>query len=364
MAESPFSPLTLTPGPIQPPDWVLDALRKRPLHQRSQAFRLFFDELRADLKYVFQTEGEVVIFPGSGTLGTEMAMKSVFAAGQKIVVQANGKFSERWARYGRSLGCEVIDWKAPLGHSLSMATLAGVLEGQIPDGFVFTHMETSTGALLDLEEMGLAIRKQFPDALLVVDAVSTVGSIPLYMDAWQLDVVVTASQKGFLNPVGLAIAAISPRAMARLQTESLDDGLHLATYAQAVSRIGYPFTPPIQGMYGLSAAVKWMVGRTLPAIWLGTHHAAWQFREGIQTLGFQLYTQPEAICDATTAFTLPGGDHVAIQQQWFGDYGLEVAGGQGDMAGQLLRMGHFGADPEADVQEALRRIRIWKEKRA
>lgn len=361
MQASAYYPLTLTPGPVHPPEWVLNALHQRPLHQRSSAFLAFFDRLCTDLKYVLQTEHSVAVFPGSGTYGTEMAMRSAFRAGQSVVVQVNGKFSERWARYGKELGLNVHIWDAPRGGTLLPADLPSVCEGIRPDGFVFTHMETSTGALLDLEEMSWAIRNAYPEALILVDAVSTVGSIPLYMDQWELDIVVAASQKGLLNPVGVALAGISPRAKAAMANVTMDDALHLGTYIKALETIGYPFTPPVQLLYGLAAAASWIREKGLPEIWMNTHLAAWHFREELSRMGFELFTSPDCLCDATTAFFLPGVDPTTMRQQWFNEFQLEVAGGQGEMVDQLVRMGHFGENPMLDVQEALRRIKIWKQ---
>ena len=105
-----YSPLILTPGPIQPPEWVFNALHQPVLHQRSEAFLAFFQELQAGLNYIFQTEDHILVFPGSGTFGVEMAMQSVFQAGDRVVVQVNGKFSERWAAFARQRGFETIAW--------------------------------------------------------------------------------------------------------------------------------------------------------------------------------------------------------------------------------------------------------------
>jgi aspartate aminotransferase-like enzyme len=361
MATDNFSPLTLTPGPVHPPQWVFEALNQRPLHQRSKAFLDFFDQLLDDLRYVLQTEAEVVVFPGSGTYGTEMAMRSAFRPGQTVVIQVNGKFSERWARYGQELGLEVHIWEAARGQTLNPSDLGKICEGIEPAGFVFTHMETSTGALLDLEEISWEIRQRFPTALLVVDAVSTVGTIPLYMDDWDLDIVVTASQKGLLNPVGVAIAGISQRAKEKLAVDRMDDALHLGTYLKALNTLGYPFTPPVQLLFGLGRVAAWLREQGLAQVWMRTHRAAWKFREGLTSMGFELFTAPNCLCDASTAFFLPEADPSTMREAWFTQYALEVAGGQGEMVNQLVRMGHFSQDPEADVEEALRRISIWKQ---
>jgi aspartate aminotransferase-like enzyme len=331
----------MVPGPVTPPAYVMEAIARPVVHQRSSAFQEFFGRLQVGLQYAFQTTYPVLCLNGSGTFAVEAAMLSLFKPGDQVAIPAMGKFSQRWAAFALEIGLEAVPIGITWGHAFTVAQAQQVLD-EYPRlaGWVLTHCETSTGVAIDLEELAFAIRAAQPDSLIVVDAISTVGVQPLYTDAWDLDVVVGASQKGFLNPAGTTYASLSPRAVARLAPSEGDEFWHFSHYLRHLQQGDYPFTPPTQMLYGVEAALAELQRKTLPVVWNETHQRSQRFKAAVPSFGAQIFGVGNA--DAVTAFSFGRVDHRAIQQDLIQSHGIELAGGQGHLADLLLRVGHFG----------------------
>lgn len=337
---SPESPTILTPGPVAVPDFILEAIGQPVIHQRSPAFLEFFSELQKGLRYLFQTEGPVIVLPATGSMAVEMTIRSLFPPGTKVAIQSNGKFSERWSNYATYSGIKATPLMLPWGENLDLETLTTVLE-TFPDldGIVLTHCETSTGVQIDLEEMVFAARQIRPDLLIVVDAMSTVGVTPLYMDAWDLDAVICSSQKGLFNPSGVSFIALSPRVLFQLDTPKVDDAMHLGHYWRYLAQGSFPFTPPTQLLYGVLEALEKIRELGLPQRWNNSHRMSQYLKKAVVELGGKLFG--EANSDVLTALSIGEGDQDEIRASLL-ERGFEVAGGQGALKGKMMRVGHFG----------------------
>lgn len=337
---SPESPIILTPGPVTVPDFVLQAIGQPVVHQRSKAFIEFFSELQAGLRYLFQTEGPVIVLPATGTMAVEMTMKSLFPTGSNIAVQANGKFGDRWLQFANYSGIKAVPIRLPWGENLDKDTITSVLEA-FPDldGIVLTHCETSTGIQIDLEEIVFAIRQVRPDMSIVVDAMSTVGVTPLYMDAWDVDAVICSSQKGLFNPSGVSFVALSMRVLFQMEIPNADDAYHLGHYWRFLSQGSFPFTPPTQLLYGVLEALEKIKEIGLPARWNLSHQMSQYFKTAITELGGRLYGVGNS--DVLTAFSFGEVDHDKIRAELLA-WGYELAGGQGFLKGKIMRASHFG----------------------
>jgi aspartate aminotransferase-like enzyme len=348
--QSPY--LFMVPGPVTAPAYVMEAICRPVIHQRSSAFQEFFGQLQAGLQYALQTTHPVICLNGSGTFAVEAAMLSLFKPGDKVAIPAMGKFSQRWAAFALEIGLEAVPLGITWGHELTVAQVQQVLD-EYPRlaGWVLTHCETSTGVAIDLEEVAFAIREAQPEALIVVDAVSTVAVQPLYTDAWDLDVVVTASQKGLLNPAGTAFASLSPRAVAGLAPAEGDEFWHFSHYLRHLQKGDYPFTPPTQLFFGVEAALSAIRRDTLPVVWNRSHHLSQRFKAALPQFGATLFGVGNA--DAVTAFCFGRVDHRAIQQALIDQHGIELAGGQGHLADLLLRVGHFGIHGEDAIDRLI-----------
>ncbi|GAB4430316.1 MAG: alanine--glyoxylate aminotransferase family protein [Bacteroidia bacterium] len=345
--------MLLTPGPVDIPAFVQAALLRPVIHHRTAVFRAFYTALLARLRYLFQTEaGAVCTATGSGTYGVEMAMYSLFAPGARVLALSNGKFSARWAAYGPLLGLEVVVLERPWGASFEVGAVLAAA-AQYPDlqGVVITHSETSTGTLVDLEPLALALKAAHPGLLLLVDAITSVGALPFYFDAWQIDCAVVASQKALLNPAGLVAFAFSAQAQAALRETHSGDFRNLGNYLQAAATGSYPYTAPVSLLYGLDAALAYIGDQSLPVVWNRCHDAARMFREGLDALGGKLLS--EAPSDSLTAFLLPGRDTEALRRQLAAQHDLHLAGGQDAYKGRLLRVSHMGMADAAVMREVL-----------
>lgn len=335
------SPLIVTPGPVRVPPFVIEAIGQVVIHQRSVAFETFFAGLQQGLRYLFQTQHPVIAMAGTGTFGMESVIYSLFKPGDRVVVVDMGKFSNRWVRFSRQLGLKVTEVECDWGKRPSVEQVMKVAEGvNHLRGIVLTHCETSTGVSIDLEEMATAIKSKWPDVLVVVDAMSTVGAIPFYMDAWGIDAAVTASQKALMNPAGTVFAAIGPKAAACMPPEEDGDCFYLYPYYEALVRNSFPFTPPTQLLSGVWATLRQMNAAGLPRLWNATHQLSRYFKTEVRKLGAVI--TEDADCESLTAFSFPGMDHKQIANRLYGEHGIEVAGGQGELKGKIMRVAHFG----------------------
>lgn len=339
--------IMLTPGPVTVPPFIIEAIAQPVIHHRSTEFRHFFAGLQADLQFLFKTENPVIPLPGSGTMAMEMAMRSFFQPGDQVGILAMGKFSDRWLTYGQEMGLEIVPVRLPWGESLELEVLEGLLAAR-PNlkGLVLTHCETSTGVQIDLEEIAFVAKDKCPGMLLLVDAMSTVGVLPLYTQDWQLDVVVCSSQKGLFNLSGVAFAALSPLAISMLGIPESDDAMHLGHYWKYLAQGSFPFTPPTQLFYGIRKAVEIIREQRLAHRWNESHRLSKLFKKAVQDLGGSLFGL--ANCDVVTAFSIGKGDQDEIRLK-LKEKGLVLAGGQGQLKGKIMRVGHFGWEAEVGI---------------
>lgn len=348
----------LTPGPVPIPEFVKAALAQPVIHHRTPEFTDFYKEFLADLRYFFQTEQGVCTCIGSGTYGVEMAIYSMFAPGDEILVTSHGKFSKRWAAYAHHLGIRVHTLEMPWGKSPSRNQILEKLE-QAPQckGVVLTHSETSTGAILDLEEIAFAVKRKNPDILLVVDGITSVGALPYYHDAWGIDCSVIASQKALMNPAGLVGFAFSEQAKSRLRETYKGDFQNLRNHLLAAESFSSAFTAPVQLLFGVQAALSYFRKETLPSVWNRVHQTAVYFRREIGEMGGSIF--PDEPSDSLTSFTLPISQFSISEIKAILDkkYGLILSGGQGDLEGKILRVSHMGLWEKKDMEEIVIALR-------
>ncbi|MEM7370647.1 MAG: aminotransferase class V-fold PLP-dependent enzyme [Bacteroidota bacterium] len=345
----------LTPGPVPVPEFVMNAIYQAVIPHRSAAFEAFYGEMLNRLAYLFMTNQRVCSMIGSGTYGVEAAMYSLFQKGETVLVVDMGKFSERWADYGELLGLEVIRLTKEWGDSAEVSEIM-TLAAQCEDlrGIVLTHSETSSAAMLDLEEVSWAIKQQFPQTLILVDAITSVGCMPFYFDKWQIDCAVVASQKALMNPAGLVAFAISEQAYKRMQDTHASDSRNLLNYLHFAQRNNYPYTPPVQLLYGVDAALKYVETERLPTLWNRCHHAAQTFRTGLKSLGGQLIAASPS--ESLSAFAFPDQDMTVLKTRLEEEYAIQVSGGQAHLAGTILRVSHMGMADAGEMDNVLKAL--------
>jgi len=343
----------ITPGPTPLPPEVAAAEAAGLLHHRSPDFRALLGETIAGLKRVFATEHDVLLFSGSGTAAMESAVANLLSPGDRVVVASAGNFGERWLKLVQAYGIDPVHVAFEWGERLDPARIgAAAAEADTAAVFV-TQSETSTGVVHDIER--IAGETAPTGAVLVVDAVSSLGGIELATDAWGVDVAVAGSQKALMSPPGLAFASISPRAWLRAERSTLPRYyLDWRRAADSQATNDTAFTPPVTLVAALRAALDLIEGRGPEAIWAHNRRLALGAREGVKALGLDLFSPDDPSSAMVTAFLMPDGvDGQRCYSVLRDRHGIVLAGGQGKLRGRIMRIGHMGYMNEFDILTAL-----------
>ena len=343
----------MAPGPTPVPSEVLLAMAQPMIHHRTPEYEVLFVEVRAGLKTLFQTAGDVIPLACSGTGALEAAAVNTLSASDTVAVVTAGKFGERWLEICRAYGVNVVELRAPYGESVPADRVADTLRQHPGIRAVLTqHSESSTGVLHDVR--GYAAATRDTEAILIADAVSSLGIADLPMDAWGVDVVVSGSQKGLMLPPGLGFCALSEKAWARVATSTLPKYyFDLAAERKFVTKNEAHFTPAVSIVVGLREVIRMLQAEGLPNVFKRHDRLARATRAGVEALGLQLF--PKATpSPALTAVTSPSGiDSELIVKAYSKSHNITIAGGQGEMKGKLFRLGHMGYAAEFDVVIAI-----------
>jgi aspartate aminotransferase-like enzyme len=338
----------LAPGPTPVPPEVLLAMAQPALHHRTPEFEALFAQARRGLQWLFQTRREVLILAASGTGAMEGAVVNACSPGDRVLVIQGGKFGERWAEICQAYGLSVIPVEVPYGKSVDPQAVAAALRGEPSIAAVFvTHSETSTGVLHDLEAIA-AIVRQTP-ALLVADAITSLGVVNLPTDAWGVDVVVAGSQKAMMLPPGLAFACLSDRAWAAAARARLPRYyFNFLVERKIQAKHQTAWTPAISLIAGLKAALDLLQAEGLSAIFARHERLARATRAAVTALGLDLFAERPS--PAVTAVKVPEGvDGGAIVRVLRDKHGISIAGGQGSMQGKIFRIATLGYADAYDV---------------
>ncbi|HPZ97488.1 MAG TPA: alanine--glyoxylate aminotransferase family protein, partial [Phycisphaerae bacterium] len=316
------------------------------------AHRAIFREVTENLQYVFQTSASVCIVTGSGTAAMESAIVGVGAPNSKALVLCGGKFGERWAKVCKSYRINHVAHQMEWGTAPSGELVAELLaKDSAIDTVIVTHCETSTAAAADLQAIAEVTRRR--DCLLVVDGITSVGALPVRMDEWGVDVVVTSSQKALMTPPGLGFVAVSERAWKRIDSfASPALYLCLKAYRQGFPTQDHPYTPAITLLRGLQVALRMMREEGMENIWRRTATLARATRAAVEAMGLRVFARNPS--DSLTAVLLPEGfDEPTFRRRLREEYGILVAGGQDQLKGRIFRINHMGYVDATDTLGAI-----------
>ena len=343
----------MAPGPTPVPSEVLLAMAQPILHHRTLEYEALFVEVRAGLKRLVQTSQDVITLACSGTGAMEAAVVNTLSAGDTVAVVTAGKFGERWLDLCRAFGVEVIEVKAPYGETVSPERVAEALKAKPSIKAVLAqHSETSTGVLHDVR--GYAAVTRNTDAILVVDAVSSLGIADLAMDAWGVDVVIAGSQKGLMLPPGLGFCALSDKAWAKNKTAKLPRYyLDLAEERKTLAKNEAHFTPAVSIVIGLRTVLQMLEREGLANVFKRHELLARATRAGVEALGLGLFCKATPSPAVTAVVAPPGVNTEQIVKVFSQRHNITIAGGQGEMKGGVFRLGHMGYAAEFDVIVAL-----------
>lgn len=349
-----------TPGPTPLHPAVLEAMARPIPHHRTDEFRQVFKECVSGLKSFLKTQDDVLVLACSGTGGMEAALVNVLNPGDRMAALVAGNFGERWANIGKAYGMDVQVLKAGWGEAVAPEEVARALDADPSIKGVFVQLnESSTGARHDVEAIARITRGR-PGTLLVVDAISGAGAMPLETAAWGVDVVVVGSQKALALPPGLAFLSVSARAWERIESATSPRFyFDLRRERKAQSGGESAFTPAISNMVALRAALAFVEGLGgVDALVANAATLAACTRAAAAALGLPLVA-PRAYGDALTAlYPPPGIDSGAIVKGLKGGFASTVAGGQGELKGKIFRIAHLGYYDATDILGLLSTLEI------
>ncbi|MEO1404225.1 MAG: alanine--glyoxylate aminotransferase family protein [Cyanobacteria bacterium J06635_1] len=344
--------ILMIPGPTPVPEKVLRAMAKHPIGHRSGDFSKITAEINAHLKWLFQTQNDVLTLAASGTGAMEAAMINFLSPGDHVIVGCNGKFGERWADVAKAFGLNVQIISAEWGTPLDPEAFRTVLEtdaAKIVKAVVITHSETSTGVLNDLETINGYV-KAHGEALMIVDAVTSLGAYNLPIDELGLDVVGSGSQKGFMIPPGLGFVSVSDKAWAAYETAKLPRYyFDLGKYRKSAAKDSTPFTPPINLYFALHAALEMMRAEGLVEIFARHQRHKQATRLAIKALGLPLLAPDDYASTAVTAVIPDGVEAEQIRSVMRKQFDIALAGGQDHLKSKIFRIGHLGFICDRDI---------------
>ena len=345
-----------TPGPTPVPPEVLAATAEPIIHHRGPDFRIVYERTLARLKEVFRTESEVLLFAASGTGTMESAISNLCSPGDRVCVVTAGAFGDRWAAIAQALGCEVDRLAYEWGETPFAEDLASRLAEREARVVLLTHSETSTGVVADVRSLVAAAREG--GALSVVDAVSSLGAVPLETDEWGVDVVASGSQKALMSPPGLALVSVSQRAWdARGTLPRFYFDWERTRKAQEI--FDAAFTPAVSLVKGLDVALGIVLEQGLDAAFERHVRLGRACREGIKAMGLELFSPDDDTAAVVTAIRAPEGiDADDLLRHLRDRHGVTLAPGQQHLKGKVFRIGHIGWFDIFDIASALAAVEL------
>src|SRR5262245_19421220 len=339
----------LTPGPtpLYPP--ALHAMMASDIHHRTEDFRRVYRSALADLKEVMGTSNDVLLFAASGTGAMDASVSNLFSKGDKVIVCTAGKFGERWAEIAKAYGLDVTVVTVPYGSVVTPEQVKDALAKEPATRGVFIQAsETSTGAAHDIKAIGQAVAKT--DAIFIVDAITGLGTMPLDIDGWGLDVVIGGSQKAFMIPPGLAFMSVSPKAWKFAETATLPRYyFNLKKEKKSGDAGESSWTPSTSLILALGEALKYVKQIGMAKLIENAQMLALATRAAVQKLGLELFA-PQSPGSSVTSVRAPKGmDSGVIVKEFRNRFGAVIANGQGSMKGQIFRIAHLGYFDFADL---------------
>lgn len=351
--------LLFLPGPVAVAPDVLQAAARPMINHRSQAFGELLERITSALRPVFGTSADVLLLGSSGTGAMEAVVANLFSPGDRVLSCAVGAFGKRFADIAQRYGCQVEALETPVGAALDPRALQTRLEGDRNHalaGVLLTHNETSTGVTCGMAAIAPITRAH--GAITLVDSVSGLGASEFMMDAWGYDAVVSASQKGLAAPPGAAMVSLSERAWVRAANAQNPRYYFDLRRARTFAGDGEtPWTPPLSILYALDVALQRYHSEGAPQAYARHARYAGLVRDALVRLGFTLVSAPSAHSSTVVAAYPPSGVGApSLLKSLREKHGIVLAGGQGELAGKIVRFGTMGDIRESDLLRAIEAI--------
>ncbi len=338
-----------TPGPTMVPPQVLEAMARPMVHHRKKEFVEILEEVRENLKYLFQTENEVLILTSSGTGAMEAAVANLFSKDDRVIAVSGGKFGERWVELCQAYGIDVVPLSTIWGEAADPDVIIEMLESDRSiKGVLMQATETSTGVRHPVEKVAEYTRGR-DDVVLVVDGITAVGVFDIGMDKLGIDVLITGSQKALMTPPGLAFISLNNKAWGFVEKSNLPKYyFDLKKAKKNAPKNQTPYTPAISLIVGLKEALKLIKEEGLENVFKRHETYSKATTEAFKAIGLEIF--PKAPSPALTACKIPDGvDGSSFVNQLQSTFGAIVAGGQESLKGKIFRVSHMGYIDPLDI---------------
>lgn len=349
--------LLMTPGPVELPDYVKKVMAEPMVHHRTEAFEECLAYCLKEIKGIFKTKGSVFFQTATGSGGMESAMVNTLSPGDTVIIVNSGKFGERWVEMGNRFQLNVVEHKVNWGDALDPSQVEDLLNKNQNTRAVFTQAcETSTGVLHPVKELGKILKNS--SALLIVDAITALGTTDLNMDEWGLDVVVGGSQKAFMLPTGLTMTGYSAKAwdaVERARTPSYYWDVKLEKKANQKNQT--MFSSAVTHIRALKEVLKHVNTAGIESFIKKHEILAHVTRETSKQMGLEIF--PQIPSPSLTALKIPNGfDAEKIQEQMENEHNITIMGGQDHLKGKIIRIGHMGSIGKAETILCLEKLAI------
>jgi len=349
----------MIPGPTPVPERVLEVLGRHPIGHRSKDFQNIVKSTTENLQWLHQTKNKVLTITGSGTAAMEAGIINTLSKGDKVLCGENGKFGQRWVKVAKAFGLEVIQINAEWGKALDPEKFKNILENDLKKeikAVILTHSETSTGVINDLETISKYIRSH-KKALSIIDCVTSIGAFNVPTDEWELDIVASGSQKGYMIPPGLSFISVSEKAWKAIELSNLPKFyLDLKSYKKSLLNNSNPFTPSVNLMFALDEALKMMKEEGLENIFQKHERHKRAISEAAKKLNLKLFAETNSLSPSITAIEAQNFDAESFRKSIQIKYGIQLAGGQDHLKGKIFRVGHLGYVDDLDIISAITAI--------
>ena len=349
----------MIPGPTPVPEAVLQALGKHPIGHRSKDFQDLVEITTKNLKWLHQTHNDVLTITGSGTAAMEAGIINTLSKGDKVICGENGKFGERWVKVAKEFELEVIKIESQWGTPLDPNDFKKILEEDKQKkikAVILTHSETSTGVINNLKEISSHIREH-KEALSIVDCVTSMGACNVPVDEWELDVVASGSQKGYMIPPGLSFISMSPKAWEATKNSNLPKFyLDLQSYKKSLQSNSNPYTPAVNLVFALDESLRMMKEEGLENIFKRHHRHKLAMRDAVKSLNLKLFADEGFLSPSVTAIETEGIDAEEFRKIIKNKFDILLAGGQDHLKGKIFRVGHLGYVNDRDIMTVITAI--------
>jgi aspartate aminotransferase-like enzyme len=332
------------PGPTSLPSVVREAGARQMINHRGPEFAGMLERVTSGLKTFFGTTNDIVLITCAGSGGLEAAIVNTLSPGDKVLAVSIGAFGDRFARIASVYDADVTMLNVEWGRAADPDAVREALAAGGPwKAVLLTHNETSTGVMNPIRELAAVVRESAPDALILMDGVSSLGAVPFEQDAWGIDVAVSGSQKSWMAAPGMAFLSLSERAWAAAdEARTPRFYLDVRAYRRSMAGGETPFTPAIAVLFQLDAGIGLMTAEGPAAVFARHAACAAATRAGLDALGFRRFADPAHASETVTCAWLPEGLEWKAFNSALKARKLVVAGGQAKLNGLVFRIGHLG----------------------